>query len=112
VVLDAPAVVGGAAGDGAVEPLGPLVSSVDFSVSFALVGAVDVGAELSAVGALAPSIAGFVCTTGAVCTVAVDVVVAAALVGLTGLTGDTGFVTFVIDFTQLFDVVTQGCHTG
>ena len=45
-------------------------------------------------------------------------VVEVGLVGLAGFTGDTGltglvtFVGFVIDFTQVLDVVTQGCHTG
>ena len=37
------------------------------------------------------------------------------LVGFAGDTGLTGLVTlvgFVTDFTQLLDVVTQGCHTG
>jgi hypothetical protein len=32
--------------------------------------------------------------------------------GLSGLTGDTGFVGLFIDFLQVSDVVTQGCHTG
>ena len=32
--------------------------------------------------------------------------------GFRGDTGDAGFVTLVIDFSQLLDVVTQGCHTG
>ena len=36
----------------------------------------------------------------------------AGLAGLRGDTGDAGFVTLVIDFTQLSDVVAQGCHTG
>ena len=34
------------------------------------------------------------------------------LVGLAGFTGETGFVGLSIDFLQVFDVVTQGCHTG
>jgi hypothetical protein len=37
------------------------------------------------------------------------------LVGFTGDTGLTGLVTLVglvTDFTQVFDVVTQGCHIG
>ena len=40
---------------------------------------------------------------------------AVTLVGFTGLIGLTGLATFVglvTDFTQLFDVVAQGCHTG
>jgi hypothetical protein len=32
--------------------------------------------------------------------------------GLRGDTGDTGFVGLFIDFLQVSDVVTQGCHTG
>lgn len=39
-------------------------------------------------------------------------VVEVGLTGLIGLTGDTGLVALVIDFLQVFDVVTQGCHTG
>jgi hypothetical protein len=39
-------------------------------------------------------------------------VVEVGLTGLTGLTGDTGFVGLSIDFLQVLDVVTQGCHTG
>ena len=33
-------------------------------------------------------------------------------VGLNGLTGDAGFVGLFIDFLQVSDVVTQGCHVG
>ena len=33
-------------------------------------------------------------------------------VGLNGLTGDIGLVGLFIDFLQVSDVVTQGCHTG
>ena len=32
--------------------------------------------------------------------------------GLKGLTGDAGFVGLFIDFLQVSDVVTQGCHVG
>jgi hypothetical protein len=32
--------------------------------------------------------------------------------GLNGLTGDIGLVGLFIDFLQVSDVVTQGCHTG
>jgi pheromone shutdown protein TraB len=39
-------------------------------------------------------------------------VVADAVAVFTGLIGDVGFVGLSIDFLQLFDVVTQGCHTG
>jgi hypothetical protein len=33
-------------------------------------------------------------------------------VGLRGETGDTGLVGLFIDFLQVSDVVTQGCHVG
>ena len=90
-------------------------------VAFTSVWAVDDGAELTAVGALNPSVVvGLLCTVLWVGTVAVEdwVVWTDVLVGLagfSGLTGDTGLATFVglvIDFTQVLDVVTQGCHTG
>jgi hypothetical protein len=32
--------------------------------------------------------------------------------GFNGLTGDAGFVGLFIDFLQVSDVVTQGCHVG
>ena len=32
--------------------------------------------------------------------------------GLSGLTGDAGLVGLFIDFLQVSDVVTQGCHVG
>ena len=35
-----------------------------------------------------------------------------AVTVFTGLIGDVGFVGLSIDFLQVFDVVTQGCHTG
>jgi hypothetical protein len=90
-------------------------------VAFASVWAVDDGAELTGLWALEPSVVvGELCTELVVGAVTVEdwVVRAAVLVGLVGfngLTGDTGLATlvgFVIDFTQLLDVVTQGCHTG
>jgi hypothetical protein len=96
---------------------------VSFGVSFALAGAVDVGAELPAVGALAPlvlvdwlvlvvgadsgAVADSVGILGALVTAngfvgltAVGVVTAVAvglitLAGFRGLTGETGDVTFV-----------------
>jgi hypothetical protein len=50
-----------------------------------------------------------VCTvTGEDWVVGADVVE----VGFNGLTGDTGLVGLFIDFLQVSDVVTQGCHTG
>ena len=100
---------------------GALVVVLVVLVAFTSVWAVDDGAELTAVGALNPSVVvGELCTELVVGAVAVEdwVVRADVLVGLagfSGLTGDTGLATFVglvIDFTQVFDVVTQGCHTG
>jgi hypothetical protein len=89
---------------------------VEVLVSFASVWAVDDGAELSGVGALEPAVVvGLLCTELVVAAVAGEDGVVRTLVGFTGLTGETGLVTlvgFVTDFTQLFDVVTQGCHTG
>jgi hypothetical protein len=53
-----------------------------------------------------------VCTvTGEDWVVGADVV-ELGLVGLRGDTGDAGLVGLSIDFLQVFDVVTQGCHTG
>ncbi len=103
VVLVALAVVGGAAGDDAVELLVPFDSTFVVSV---VVGAVPgtvagsarvVGADVKLCVAVAPVTAG---------------VEADAVTVFTGLIGLVGFVTFVIDLTQLFDVVTQGCQTG
>ena len=82
-------------------------------------GAVVVSVDV--VGALISTVAG---AEGVVWTdvlevfvvvVCVVVAVAVGLVGFTGLiglTGDDTFVGFVTDFTQLLDVVAQGCHTG
>ena len=89
---------------------------VSWLVAFASVGAVDDGAELAGVGALNPSVVvGLLCTELVVGAIAGEDGVVRTLVGFAGLTGDTGLVTFVglvIDFTQVFNVVTQGCHTG
>ena len=85
-------------------------------VSFAPVGAVDDGAEFTAVGAKKPSIV--VWLLGAVVwgAVAVGVGVANTPVGFAGLIGETGlatFVGFVIDFVQVFCVVIhEPLHTG
>jgi hypothetical protein len=91
-------------------------------VAFASVWAADCGAELTAVGALEPSVVVWeLCTELVVGAVTVEDWVVRAdvlevgLAGFRGLTGDTGLATFVglvIDFTQVLDVVTQGCHTG
>jgi hypothetical protein len=111
-----------------VLPLGVGVSL--FAVLVALVGAAVVGAVVPlatfcsvfvvsvVVGALPGTVAGSAWVVGAVVKVCEAValvaagVVADAEAVFTGLNGLVGFVTFVIDFTQLFDVVTQGCHTG
>jgi len=89
---------------------------VSWLVAFASVGAVDDGAELAGIGALNPSVVvGLLCTELVVGAVAGEDGVVRTLVGFAGLTGETGLVTlvgFVTDFTQLLDVVTQGCHTG
>lgn len=112
VVLVALAVVGGAAGDDAVELLDPFDSAF-VSVSFAPVGAGGGGADAPGIWALNPSIgAGLDTGAGIAACVVTDVVADVASDWLIGLTGDVGFVTFVIDLTQLFDVVTQGCHNG
>lgn len=65
------------------------------AVTFASVGAVDDGAELTAVGAGNPSVVVWLLGAVAWGAVAVGVGVANALVGFNGLTGDTGLVTFV-----------------
>jgi hypothetical protein len=76
-------------------------------VAEALVGAVSLVADASAVGALFVSIdAGAVLTTGVV----TDVV--AVFAGDSGLTGLAGLVGLFIDFLQVSDVVTQGSHVG
>ena len=100
---------------------GALVVVLVVLVAFTSVWAVDDGAELTAVGALNPSVVVWLlCTELVVDAITAEdwVVRADVLVGLagfSGLTGDTGLATFVglvIDFTQVLDVVTQGCHTG
>ena len=99
-----------------VEVVGEAVVVVAWFVSFASVGAVDCGAELAGVGALNPSVVvGLLCTELVAGAIAGEDGVVRTLAGFAGLTGDTGLVTFVglvIDFTQVFNVVTQGCHTG
>jgi hypothetical protein len=81
-------------------------------ITFAPVGAVDSGAELSAVGALDEGgvvwfevVAGGV-ELGAGKGVAAETGVCIA--GLSGDTGDIGLVGLLIDFLQASDVVTQG----
>jgi len=103
-----------------------VVGETVFGVSFTgAVGADSVVADPPAVGALLVSVdelsVGVATEFGAVFgvdtiagedwVVGTDVV-EVGLVGLAGFTGDTGFVGLVVDFTQLLDVVTQGCHTG
>ena len=89
-------------------------------VPVALVGADSVVADAPAVGAALVSVGvvgvvskfgtgvGVGAVTGEDWIVGTDMVEA----GLNGLTGDTGFVGLFIDFLQVSDVVTQGCHTG
>lgn len=123
--------VGGVGVTGVVEVIGETVvvgASVFVSglVAFTSVWAVDDGAELTGVGALDPSVVvvlsvGVATEFGAVFgvdtvagedwVVGADVV-EVGLTGLAGFTGDTGFVGLSIDFLQVLDVVTQGCHTG
>ena len=90
--------------------------AVALGVPFASVWAVDDGAELTGLWTLEPSVVvGLLCTELVVGAVATEDWVVRTLVGFAGLTGDTGLVTFVglvTDFTQVLDVVTQGCHTG
>ena len=76
-------------------------ASVFVSVVLVVVLAVGVASEFGTefgVGAV----------TGEDWIVGTDVVEA----GFNGLTGETGFVGLFIDFLQVSDVVTQGCHTG
>ena len=93
-----------------------VVGAVDGAVPFASVWAVDDGAELTLFWTDEPSVVVWLLGAVVVCTVAVGVGVANALVGFTGLTGDTGlltFVGFVTDFTQVFDVVVHvPLHVG
>jgi hypothetical protein len=100
-------------GDGDTRVVDVVCESV--FVSFAPVWAVDDGAELAAVGALDPSVVsefgtefGVGAVTGEDWIVGADVLEA----GFNGLTGDIGLVGLLIDFLQVSDVVTQGCHTG
>jgi hypothetical protein len=81
-------------------------------VPFTFVWAVNDGADAPTVGTPLPSVV--VWELGAVVwgAVATGVGVVNTLVGFNGLTGLVTFVGFVTDFTQLLDVVTQGCHTG
>jgi hypothetical protein len=84
-------------------------------VSFASVWAVDDGAELSAVGALDPSVVSEFGTEFGVCTVTgEDWIVGAdmAEVGFNGLTGDIGLVGLLIDFLHVSCVVTHDPKTG
>jgi hypothetical protein len=90
-------------------------------VSEALVGADSVVADESTVGASLVSVEDVVgvasefgtefwigAVTGEDWIVGADMLEA----GFKGLTGDIGLVGLFIDFLQVSDVVTQGCHTG
>jgi hypothetical protein len=84
------------------------------------VGVLDVVGEsvLVWVSVLAVGVVSELCTEFGVCTVTGEDWVAGAdvvelgLVGLDGFAGETGFVGLLVDFLQLLDVVTQGCHVG
>jgi hypothetical protein len=87
----------------------------------ALVGAVSLVADPPAVGASLVSVdevvgvaAEFGTEFGVGAVTGEDWIVGADVVeaGLRGLTGDAGFVGLFIDFLQVSDVVTQGCHVG
>jgi hypothetical protein len=90
-------------------------------VSEALVGADSVVADEPAVGASLVSVddvvgvaSEFGTEFGVGAVTGEDWIVGADMfeAGLKGLTGDTGFVGLFIDFLQVSDVVTQGCHVG
>ena len=90
-------------------------------VSEALVGADSVVADEPAVGASLVSVndvvgvaSEFGTEFGVGAIAGEDWIVGADVVevGLRGDTGDTGLVGLFIDFLQVSDVVTQGCHTG
>jgi hypothetical protein len=90
-------------------------------VSEALVGADSVIADEPAVGASLVSVDDVVGVAaelgtefGVGAVTGEDWIVGADMVevGLRGDTGDTGLVGLFIDFLQVSDVVTQGCHTG
>ena len=81
-------------------------------VPFTFVWAVNDGADATTVGTPLPSVVVWVLGAVVWGTVAVGVGVVNTFVGLTGETGLVTLVGFVTDFTQLLDVVTQGCHTG
>jgi len=49
---------------------------------------------------------------GRVCVGATKIGGVVCVAGLSGDTGDIGLVGLLIDFLQVSDVVTQGCHTG
>jgi hypothetical protein len=89
------------AGDGdtcVVEVVGEAVVVCVCDVSVLAVGVVSEFGAVLGVGAV----------TGEDGVVGADVVEA----GLNGLTGEAGFVGLFIDFLQVSDVVTQGCHVG
>jgi hypothetical protein len=82
-------------------------------VSEALVGAVPLVADASAVGAsLVPVGVAWLFGTSALLTAGVVTDVVAEFTGDRGLIGLAGFVGLFIDFLQVSDVVTQGCHVG
>ena len=90
-----------------------VVGASVLGVSFTAVGADSVVADFSTVGATLISVCNVwgVCT-GAALTAGVVADVVTVFTGDIGLIGLVGFVGLVTDFLQVFDVVTQGCHTG
>jgi hypothetical protein len=93
---------------------GDRVPDVFDVVSEALVSwAVPLVADASTVGAsLVPVGAAGLFGTGALLTAGVVTDVVAEFTGDRGLIGLAGFVGLFIDFLQVSDVVTQGCHVG
>ena len=88
-------------GDGDTCVVDVVCESVFVSVVWVSVLAVGVVSEFG-------TVFGVGAVTGEDWIVGADVVEA----GFNGLTGDAGFVGLFIDFLQVSDVVTQGCHVG
>jgi hypothetical protein len=92
---------------------GDRVADVLDVVPEALVGAVPLVADASAVGAsLVPVGVAGLFGTGALLTAGVVTDVVAEFTGDRGLIGLAGFVGLFIDFLQVSDVVAQGSHVG
>jgi hypothetical protein len=108
----------GTGGDGDTRVVDVVCESV--VVSEAFVWAVPLVADAPAVGASLVSVdvvgvvSKFGTGVGVGAVTGEDWIVGADMVeaGLRGDTGDAGFVGLFIDFLQVSDVVTQGCHVG